>query len=80
MEYSYDELYGVDIEEYCKIHNTTLEDLIQKSEIDIELLRKNMGRLLQEDLTYEEGYITKVLFDLIKKKQKHVDHLKMWTK
>ena len=76
--FSYDELYGIDIIEYCKAHDTTLEALIEKTKKDIQLLNDNMGKALRMKLPYEKNHLPDTIFALIKKKRDHVEHLKDW--
>jgi len=75
---TYDELYGVDINEYCEKHKITVDDLIKKTEIDIKILKKNLHKH-----TYLEptnwglvGSINK----LLNKKESHLKRLKQWKK
>ncbi len=78
MTFSYDEIYGVNLDEYCKLHNTTVDDLIRKSNVDISILHSNLDVLLHKDLSHDEGYIIDFIFGLIKKKQDHIFKLEAW--
>jgi hypothetical protein len=71
MNYSYDEIYGVDIEEYCSLHNTTPQDLINKINIDIQILKNRLKEIINED----DHYLISVVYELINKKEKHKDRL-----
>ncbi len=78
---TYDELYGVNISEYCLAHNTTLEEIISKSEIDIEILKDNLRRLIEQDKSGNfPGVYNRItpVHSAIKKKQNHIDKLKDW--
>jgi len=85
---TYDELYGIDIDKYCLAHNTTLDDIIHKSQIDIELLNNNLKRLLIIDkknlknkVRDREGILLNhmnTLHALIKKKQAHINKMQDW--
>ena len=45
---TYKELYGVDLDEYCKYHGTEPGGLVLKTQRDIELLKKNLHRYTYE--------------------------------
>jgi len=74
-----DLIYGVSLEEYCKIHNTNINELIKKTEIDIELIHKNLRKLI-----YEEDRLLDPLVDecqmVREKKEKHLKRLKEWKR
>jgi len=72
---SYDELYGISLGDYCKAHETTLDELIQKIEIDIQILEANLEKVLNNDST---NYLVDQIFFTIKKKRDHVERLKEW--
>ncbi len=78
----YDELYGIDIGEYCRRHETTIEELIHKSDIDIKILYENLGRLIEAEragkLSYNEMYLIDTISFTINKKHKHIQRLKDW--
>jgi hypothetical protein len=78
VEYNYNKLYGVSLEEYIEYHNTTLEYLITKVKKDIELLEKNLKKVIE---TSEDGITdpkVNVIHSTIKKKQKHLQRLQDW--
>ncbi len=82
MTLTYDELYGVNIDEYCIAHDTTLDKLIHKGEIDIDILKKNLKRLIDQDRAGDSStalysYINTV-HAAIHKKQKHIQNMKDW--
>ncbi len=74
----YDKLYGINIDEYCQRQGTTVDGLIHKSEVDIEILYENLDRLMRQDLSYEEGHIVDTISFLIRKKEKHIFALEDW--
>lgn len=74
---TYDEIYGMDLDNYCYAHNITVESLIAKEKTDIDILNH---RLKEE---YPRGALTmselaNAIHKLIKKKQKHVERLVDW--
>jgi len=72
--FSLEELYGVDLQEYCKAHQTTISTLIKKTDTDIKLLKQNLKRLVKKDL-----HLTPLCAEvqrLIRKKEKHLKRLK----
>ena len=77
--YSYDEVYGIPLEEYLQRHNLTLEHIIDKINIDISILKENLGRTMDAKLPYPENHIEYVVFNAIKKKQEHLDRLLAWA-
>jgi hypothetical protein len=79
MNYTYDDIYGITIDEYCAAHNLTLDDLIYKTKIDIKLLKDNLAAVLKEQRPYPENYIETIIFQTIKKKEKHLEHLLDWN-
>jgi len=78
-EYSYDDIYGISLDEYIKRHGVELHDLIAKVQIDIALLKENLKRVLKEQRPYPDNYIETVIFQTIKKKEKHLQHLLDWV-
>jgi hypothetical protein len=79
MEYSYDEIYGVNIDEYAALHDTTVQDLIEKTKLDIDILSKRLKYLVKNDDTGSNHLVT-VVFNTISKKQKHLSRLEEWQK
>lgn len=81
MIYNYDLLYGVNIKEYVKRHNTKIDNIIKKTEIDIAILKENLLKITRGNLKHlPEKYplIEKEIYDLIDKKKKHLERLKEW--
>jgi hypothetical protein len=75
---NYDKLYGVSIDEYCKYHQITIDDLINKTEKDIELLKKNLNKEIYTEPTNWE--LVGSIHSLLLKKEKHLKRLKQWKK
>ena len=79
MDNYLDELYGVTLEDYCKIHDITPEKLIDKTQKDLNLLRKRARKLI-----YEEDRLLDPLVEeierVISKKYKHLRRLKDWIR
>ncbi len=78
MKYSYDDIYGIDLDEYCSLQNTTREEIISKIKIDINILKKNLEVNLKADLPYPNNYIVTVISNLIKKKEEHIQRIQAW--
>ena len=71
---SYDDLYGMDLDTYCKRHHVTVEKLINKTQIDIEILSERLNSLKEDISSPEFNYVYKVL----DKKRKHLHRLQEW--
>jgi hypothetical protein len=78
MNYNYDDIYGVSLDEYVARQGITLEDLINKTKMDIAILKENLRRVVKEDRPYPDNYLETVIFKTISKKEKHLDHLLDW--
>ena len=78
-EYSYDDIYGIPLGEYLERHGVDLKNLITKVQIDIVLLKENLKRVLEEQRPYPDNYIETVIFQTIKKKEKHLLRLMEWA-
>lgn len=76
----YDILYGMDINRYAKRHNTTVEKLIQKTALDIRLLKENYKRYANRNtqLSDKELSIAKQISNAIAAKEAHLQRLKEW--
>ena len=74
-----DELYGVNLDEYCKIHNITPEALQRKTEIDIEILSTRLKKLVREEDRLLDPVVEEIE-RLLDKKRKHLKRLKDWFK
>ncbi len=82
MTFSYDEIYGVNLDKYCRIHKTTINELIKKSELDIKILYDNLGVLIEAErkgpVSQQDRFLADSIHFIIGKKYKHVEHLKEW--
>lgn len=78
MNFTYDDIYGVTLDEYIKRHELTLDDLVNKTKRDINILKENLGKVLKRKLPYPDSYLETVIYQTIKKKEKHLDHLLDW--
>ena len=76
---NYDQLYGMTIDEYCKAHNTNVDNLINKTNTDIKLLEKRLKHLVWKDNKLLEPIVGSC-FMLLNKKRKHLKRLKKWKK
>ena len=80
-EFSYDQIYGINIDEYCKIQGINIDTLITMIEKDIEILRKNLWKETRETLPGLENW--NLIFEIKKtldKKEKHLKRLQNWKK
>jgi len=76
---TYEELYGVDLEEYCKYHNVEPEGLVLKTQRDIELLKKNLHKHTYEAEPTNWELVSQI-HKLLNKKIEHLKRLKEWIK
>ena len=73
MNITFDEIYGVDIKDYCKIHGITPSILLQRVKTDLEILYGNFRNEVEnKDTNYE---VTRAIADTIAKKQAHLRRL-----
>jgi hypothetical protein len=79
MNYSYDEIYGVDLDTYCELHNTSIEQLISKIDIDIEILYRKMKTLIEVHFMEQDIAMLTHIYALIKKKTEHKERLRDWA-
>jgi len=77
MATDYIDLYGVSLDEYIRIHNTTLEELIEKSTIDMEIMKNNLHRIMQDPEWFRNPMVD-IVHRNIKKKSNHIEYLKDW--
>jgi len=77
MRVGYNELYGIPLDEYIVAHDTSLEDLIQKSTIDMEIMQQHLKRIMQEADWYKNPLVD-IINSNIRKKYKHIEYLKNW--
>jgi len=74
---SYQDIYGVSLEEYCQAHGISVVDLIKKVETDIQLLKTRLRDLVEED-EYAVNPLINEVYQVLKKKEKHLKRLKGW--
>ena len=74
-ESRYDILYGMDLDEYCKRQGVSIQGLIKKVEIDIEILK---GKFKKEYKGVIPTPLGDEVYTAISKKQKHLERLKEW--
>lgn len=79
MSYSYDDIFGVDLDTYCAAHSTTIEALVEKIDRDVDLLNYRMKRLMEVPFMEQDVALTTYLYKLINKKQKHKQRLLDWA-
>jgi len=78
-EITLDEIYGVNIDDYCLYHAIIVNDLIGKVKKDIELLRKRLHILThEEDKVLDQ--VTHEVVTLMNKKEKHLKRLIDWKR
>jgi len=73
----YDEVYGMSLDEYCAVHNTTMELLIGKVAKDVEILKENFKKEYTGMLPTPLG---DKIYEALEKKRKHLDRLKDWAR
>ena len=78
--FNYDELYGVNLDEYCNFHNVEIEDLINKTKKDIFILKRNLNKLIYKDCIPITEPIIGSIYELIQKKEKHLKRLIKWKR
>ena len=79
MNYTYDDIYGINIEDYLTRHGQTLADLKDKIQIDIQILKERQIEVHAMKLPYPDNYLENVLYAAIKKKQDHLDRVLDWA-
>jgi hypothetical protein len=79
-DYSYDEIYGVDLDTYCKLQGITIDDLIESVEMDIKILKQNLNHQVWGKKNIEEMDFNLIgtIHAIINKKEKHLKRLKEW--
>jgi hypothetical protein len=76
MDYSYDELYGVDLTEYLKRTNKSRDKLIFELNQEIKMLKENLQEKIEE-LGVTDPLIGSI-WELLQKKVKHLKRIKKW--
>jgi len=66
-------LYGVDLNDYASIHNTTVTNIVNKTIKDIDILENNLNSI--DDIM---DCRVEPICKLLKKKRKHLEKLKDW--
>jgi len=79
MRYSYDEIYGIDLDTYCAMHDTTIEKLITKIDIDIDILYAKMKTIIDIPFMERDPTMLTYIHALIKKKTEHKERLRDWA-
>jgi len=79
-EFSYDDIYGLDIQEYCDFHGVSIDSLIEKVQKDILLLEKRFQEEFVIDVTSENynSPLSRAIYKLLRSKIKHLDRLLAW--
>jgi len=70
-----DDIYNMTLGEYVKRHNTSVSDMILKTELDIEILRESL------ELKKLDGLNTPIfntVYIIYTKKKEHLERLKEW--
>lgn len=78
FNYTYDDIYGISLDEYLARHGVTIDDLINKIKMDIAILKENQARVYENKLPYPESYLETIMYEAIKKKEKHLEDLLTW--
>jgi hypothetical protein len=76
--YSYDDLYGIDLDIYCEAHETSIGQLIRKIKIDIDLLTNNLRDLVKVHYLEQNSQLINYISSTIDKKRKHIERLEEW--
>ena len=71
----YNEIYGMNLEEYCKRHNTSISNIINKVSIDIDILSERLDSLKHDMFSKEFNLV----YGVLDKKRKHLNRLKEWS-
>jgi len=74
-DFSYDELYGIDLDEYLLKHRKTIDELINEISIDISILENNLRNKINCN---DDCYLINSIVSLLEKKRKHLDKIKKW--
>ncbi len=76
--YSYDDIYGIDLDSYCAAHNTNISQMIEKTDIDIEILKDRMRILMAPYWRDQDTALIGHIYKLLNKKTNHKERLKEW--
>ena len=82
--FNYDEIYGLDINDYCEAIGFTIDQLIKKNEKEIEILKEKLKKLVWcEEDTIDPNKTMELIncrYELLQKKERHLERLKKWKK
>lgn len=78
FDYTYDDIYGIKLGEYLARQGMTLQDLKDKTEMDIAILKENQIKVYKKKIPYPDSWIENVIHESIRKKQAHLEHLLDW--
>jgi len=76
FNFSYDEIYGIDLNEYLKRQNKKINDLINEIETDINILKDNMRKNIY--VNNPNWILIGEIHKVIVKKENHLRRLKEW--
>jgi predicted membrane chloride channel (bestrophin family) len=83
-EFNYDDLYGLDLNEYCELIKINIDTLITKNEKELEILKSRLHKLVwveEEPFDLKRNdMLINCIDKLIKKKEKHLKRLKDWKR
>ena len=83
-DFDLDKLYGCTLGEYCEHHGITIDELINKTRKDIELLQEKYEEIARNKDKYTsdsyEIYLAQARQILIDKKRRHLERLLEWKK
>ncbi|BCD61710.1 hypothetical protein NrS5_06 [Nitratiruptor phage NrS-5] len=78
---SLDEIYGIGLDEYCRIQGTTPDQLIQKTKTDMVLLKMRLHHLVWHEVQNSHtDELIRVVKEKLERKRKHLERLKKWNK
>jgi len=71
-DYTIEEVFGVSIIDYLKIHNKTIDELINEVKINVNILKSNLKERLNNDLLDD---LTEFIKQKLNDKEKHLKRL-----
>lgn len=79
---SYEDIYGITINEYCFVHDTTPKKLIDKVKTDIHILENNYNKYerIKHKISDREMKLVFLIKKQIKSKKAHLEKLEKYTK
>ena len=78
MRFDLEDLYNVNIKDYLQIHGTTIDKLINKTKIDINLLKSHLKELVAKDEHLSELY--EAVESKLDDKKEHLKRLENYKK